>query len=339
MCLNVITDDDLKISIAATLSDYRHVPPNGMNSEHVSRWVNQFPQADVRFILEETDRILKLGYIKREDYDRVIIENANAQENRELLETAAFLDIQDEGFSQQEIIQGLYDHCPEEINVVTRRSSQRYVNSFDTFVYFDDVCFSGLKASEDLVWLIVNYNLQNVCIIVYFMGSHSSATWQIQQKIEKAFPDRGITLRIGHGELRHLENRLSYNARSEVLWPDVANAIIPPGTRNPENYNGTCRNGFIINDVFPDERRRNRLEAIFTEAGFAILSHSDEPKKGLKPLGFSPFPGLGFGGTMFTFRNCPNNVPLAFWWGNYERAGGPALACWYPLMKRIVYNR
>jgi hypothetical protein len=33
---------------------------------------------------------------------------------------------------------------------------------------------------------------------------------------------------------------------------------------------------------------------------------------------------LGFGSTLVTFRNCPNNCPLAFW------AGYP----WYPLFQR-----
>jgi len=68
------------------------------------------------------------------------------------------------------------------------------------------------------------------------------------------------------------------------------------------------------------------------------LQHSRTPSEVLKPLGFTKFDGLGFGGTTFTYRNCPNNAPLAFWWGDYEPTGVPALDCWYPLMKRIGYT-
>ncbi|MCK7419692.1 hypothetical protein PO379_03145 [Enterobacter asburiae] len=339
MCLNAITDAELKRSIAATLSDYRHVPLLGMNSQHVTRWINQFNQEDRRFILEETDRILKIGYLNNQDYEKIVTENANDQENEWLIQNAGFLDIQENGFSQSEIIQALYDKCNEEINVIKRSSSQAFVSSFETFIYFDDVCFSGKKASDDIIWLIDRYNLRDIEIIFYFMGGHTSATWQIQQNISRAFPNRGIALRVGDGELINIENRLRYNASSEVFWPIEENAEIPPGTRNPENYRGTYRSGFVVSDVFPNEQRRNRLESILTAKGFEILSHSDEPKRSLKPLGFSTFPGVGFGGTMFTYRNCPNNVPLAFWWGNYEQKGGRALECWYPLMKRIVYNR
>lgn len=32
----------------------------------------------------------------------------------------------------------------------------------------------------------------------------------------------------------------------------------------------------------------------------------------MKPLGYKTYRGLGFGGTIFTYRNCPNNTPLVF---------------------------
>lgn len=43
-----------------------------------------------------------------------------------------------------------------------------------------------------------------------------------------------------------------------------------------------------------------------------------------RPLGNMILETLGFGSTIVTFRNCPNNAPLAFW------AGDP----WYPLFPR-----
>jgi hypothetical protein len=43
-----------------------------------------------------------------------------------------------------------------------------------------------------------------------------------------------------------------------------------------------------------------------------------------RPLGDMVLETLGFGSTFVTYRNCPNNTPLAFW------AGDP----WYPLFAR-----
>ena len=47
-------------------------------------------------------------------------------------------------------------------------------------------------------------------------------------------------------------------------------------------------------------------------------------KESARPLGFSLLKTLGFGATVVTHRNCPNNCPLALW------AGDP----WYPLFRR-----
>ena len=48
-----------------------------------------------------------------------------------------------------------------------------------------------------------------------------------------------------------------------------------------------------------------------------------------RPLGNMVLKSLGFGSMIVTFRNCPNNTPLAFW------AGDP----WYPLFPRKVNKK
>ncbi|URO00934.1 hypothetical protein NB069_08730 [Leclercia adecarboxylata] len=335
----VTVEEKLKESISSTLSDYRHVPPGGMNAEHVSRWIDQFDPADRRFILEETDRILSRGYIAKKDYKRIIRELVEDEKNKEVFDDSAFLNIQEDGFSQNELIEELGDKYPDELYTVTRESSRRWVTSFKRFIYFDDVCFSGRKAYDDLSWLIYKFDLKDVKILLHFLSGHTFASWNIRKEIESAFPGRNISIIVNEGEFGDVENRLKYNASSGVFWPVEQNVIIPKWINEPKKFTGACRDGFVSGDDFPDERRRNKFESILTATGFEILRHSDNIKKGIKPLGFSTFPGVGFGGTTFTYRNCPNNVPLAFWWGNYERSGGRALACWYPLMKRIVYNR
>ncbi|WP_029485070.1 phosphoribosyltransferase-like protein [Enterobacter mori] len=334
-----ISDDDLLSSISSILSDYRYTPKGGMDNNHVSRWLDQFRPSERRFVLEETERMLGLGYFAEIRYQNVITELVEDEANAEFFLNAAFLDIQDQGSSQHELVTELCAESTECLNVVTRSSLDRWVRSFGKFVYIDDVSFSGTKAIQDLTWLITRYQLQNIEIYIYFFGTHTFAEWNIKYRLENAFGRLNIKIYTGPGEFRSVENRKFYSSSSGVFWPISDNVNIPGWVKDSSLYTGIYREGYIKNDNFPDEKRRNRFEQILTATGFDILSHSKNPQDALKPLGFSTFKGVGFGGTTFTFRNCPNNTPLAFWWGSYEVTGTFAVDCWYPLMKREVYNQ
>ncbi|WP_449265039.1 phosphoribosyltransferase-like protein, partial [Escherichia coli] len=48
-----------------------------------------------------------------------------------------------------------------------------------------------------------------------------------------------------------------------------------------------------------------------------------------RPLGHITLDTLGFGSLIVTFRNCPNNAPLALW------VGEP----WYPLFPRTTNSQ
>lgn len=339
MCDSNITDRDLMGQIASKLYDYRNPPANGMDVEHVSRWIEQFEPGDRRFVLEETDRFMEIGYFSEQDYQRMASELADDEENERFFQNAAFLDIQIQGSSQHEFMTLLHSEREEEINLVSRISTREWVNSFQEFIYIDDVSFSGAKAINDLGWFINNFNLRNITIYVYFFGYHTFAEWKIKDLLEREFSDRNIAIGVGGGDFRYIENQRRNSASSGVLWPTPQSVVIPAWATNLASYAGTYRNGYVVNDIFPHELRRDRFEAILTKVGFDILGNSQNPSPVIKPLGFSTFNGVGFGGTIFTFRNCPNNTPLAFWWGNYQPSGNRALDCWYPLMKRIVYNQ
>jgi hypothetical protein len=72
-------------------------------------------------------------------------------------------------------------------------------------------------------------------------------------------------------------------------------------------------------------------------AGVRIRSFSQNPSAALRPLGFGHF-GLGFGSTIVTFRNCPNNAPLALWWGDPKASAAHPFNKWYPLFQRKTYE-
>ena len=86
--------------------------------------------------------------------------------------------------------------------------------------------------------------------------------------------------------------------------------------------------------VFSSEAGRQLLESEFLIAGVKIRTLTQSPKDFIRPLGLGNF-GVGFGSLLVTYRNCPNNCPLALWWGDPEATSG-ALH-WYPLLSRKTY--
>jgi hypothetical protein len=79
------------------------------------------------------------------------------------------------------------------------------------------------------------------------------------------------------------------------------------------------------------------LEQALVKAGLKIRSFSAKPKPILRPLGFGPF-GMGFGSLFLSWRNCPNNAPLALWWGGKTEPPWHPFNRWYPLVPRKTYG-
>jgi hypothetical protein len=78
------------------------------------------------------------------------------------------------------------------------------------------------------------------------------------------------------------------------------------------------------NGFYSSEEGRDVLEQEFLKAGLHIRSICPYLNEFQRPLGNTVLDTLGFGSLFVTFRNCPNNAPLALW------AGAP----WYPLFPR-----
>ncbi|MCR0999224.1 phosphoribosyltransferase-like protein [Serratia rubidaea] len=357
MCENPMDNNEseqknaIQEQIAEILVDYELAPLGGMNSAHVGRWIEQFEERDKLFILEQTLALLRKAYISKNDYVEKINGILRSDYNCSIISQSAFLNIQEanRGTSQRDLLELLENQAEEfeelDVVILSRTSTKQQVKEFSRFIYFDDVCFSGNKAFNDITWFVEYFNLSHVAIHVCFLGTHRYATYMLETTLARRFQGRNITLDIkGKGLLKTRENRLKYSSSSEVFWLRRNGIELPDWIQHPEVYTsreGTERTHFISNNIFLNKADRYRFEHALTKAGFYILRQSKNPAPILKPLGFSTFSGLGFGGTIFTYRNCPNNTPLAFWWGRYEREGIPnkALDCWYPLMRRIGYNQ
>jgi hypothetical protein len=80
--------------------------------------------------------------------------------------------------------------------------------------------------------------------------------------------------------------------------------------------------------IFSDDAGRQLLEQEFLKAGARIRMMCPNLNVNQRPLGNTLLDTLGFGSMIVTFRNCPNNAPLALW------VGHP----WYPLFPRATNN-
>ncbi len=327
-------------SIAETIDGYENNDFCDENDkDHVLRWASQFDEVDQLFVLQQTDTLLKRQYFNKDKYD-LLLNKAIRETTRQTLLDTSFLDIQIDGESQSDMLNILNTSSinihgiPIIINDHTKRR----------FVYQDDVVFTGDRICRDLEEWINNTAPQNCSLLIASLYIHTSALYNIEVKLTNIINTSGKNISISFICFgRKYENKFIMRNQSDVFWPREDNVNIPDNL-DPIRFVSTApqgqnpgRTGFANSYVFRDENDRDRFERILCDKGFYIISLCNNPAASMKPLGYKTYRGLGFGGAIFTYRNCPNNTPLAFWWGNPDMEDWNPLSRWYPLMMRKTY--
>jgi hypothetical protein len=197
--------------------------------------------------------------------------------------------------------------------------------------------FSGGRVGYDLEQWINKDAPQIARVHVIVAAFHTSGHFFVERKLKDVAKATGKNIKIEFWRALKIENRKAYKNNSGVLWPAVIPEIEAVQTylALPSKFPFEPRQPGVLAGPFLSESGRQILESEFLIAGIKIRSLSENPKPVMRPLGFSPF-GLGFGSTIVTYRNCPNNCPLALWWGDPEATSG-ALH-WYPLLPRTGYS-
>ena len=149
-----------------------------------------------------------------------------------------------------------------------------------------------------------------------------------RNEIVRAAQEAGKAIDIKWWRLATLENRKSCQWSSDVLWPvkipdddAITQAYVKNMKRQPVLRFAGNTGGLKI---FSSDTGRQLLEQEFLKAGAHIRQICPNLPEIERPLGHSYLETLGFGSTLVTYRNCPNNTPLALW------VGDP----WYPLFLR-----
>ena len=322
-----MTREELLASIATTIHDYRAGEIAQPSAEHVDRWVTQFDEEARLPILSEIDHVLKKTYFSRDTVlaflNAVLIKKELASSDPcSFWPRVGILNIQLRGDSQREMIV-LFD---ELLFSLCGLHTSDCGTDATTFVYLDDAIFTGNHVRNDLQrWIgqdAPKTSRVHIVTIAYHEGKYYA-----EDQIQKAAKAAGKTVHLKWWACLPLEDRNKFIAISDVLRPtrlpqDPQVVAYAEGLKYAPTFRPAGKPG--RNNIFSSEAGRDALEQNLLKAGVRIKGMCPYLSDYQRPLGNMILETLGFGSMIVTFRNCPNNAPLAFW------AGDP----WYPLFER-----
>ena len=199
--------------------------------------------------------------------------------------------------------------------------------SSGTFVYLDDGIYTGNRILGDLRFWIESDAPDEATVKVVVIALHRGGKYYAKRELKRVSGSTQKTIKLEWWRRVTLEDRRIHTNTSDMLRPteipndksvrEYAESLkYPPKLRKPGNLGK--------NRYFSSEAGRHLLEQEFLKAGVRIRDMCPYLNDYQRPLGNSVLETLGFGSLLVTFRNCPNNAPLALW------AGDP----WYPLFPR-----
>lgn len=324
---------DLLTSIATTIKDYSGFATAKPLPEHIDKWLSQFDGAVQLPLLREMNHVLSKTYYSFDKVNRFLTHLLTAEklvgkDHCAFWKSMHFLDIQKGGNSQRDLLAIFNGILKSSCGIGVTDCGKTPA----AFVYVDDAIFSGNRVRRDIEeWLssaAPNESKVHVVAIAVHSGGQHYANTRIQEHAKKI----GKKVSITWWHAIELEDRKTSTNASDVLRsvriPDVAavQAYVAAMThkqvlRTPGNL-GT-------KSLFSSEDGRNLLEQEFLKSGVNIRSICSYLSATQRPLGHMTLETLGFGSLIVTFRNCPNNAPLALW------VGDP----WYPLFPRTTNSQ
>lgn len=313
---------ELVRSISDTLADYRLGEIEPRSVDLVDAWVQQFPGGSQLEILKALSHVFKKTYISKVDFKKFLgglfrgTKMAPGRKAHEYWREVSFLDIQKGGQSQSELLR-LAD---EALNETHGFGLDATGCGGGDWIYLDDCIGTGSRVRSDVCgWIETEApkaaNLHVISPVLY-LGS-----WWIDKKIEEAASASGKTIALTKWSLEtfQMENRMARREYSDVLWPTA----LPddPDVRSyvkqleGAGHAPVLRKGGNpgVSGIFRDDNEKKVLEEAFLLRGCEIRQECTNLPDRARPLGYHNLDCLGFGSMFVTYRNCPNNCPLALW--------------------------
>jgi len=310
--------------LISIVGDYKSGKIAPFDEAHVNRWLSQFPAESQLPLLSELNHVLNRTYLRKSEIsnffkDQLITPNVLTG----IFLNTSLLDIQGGGNSQRD--------CIEMFNADLHAATAKFVTinseNAEHYLYLDDVIFSGQRMRTDIANWLNTSAPQKCSLYIVTHTMHRLSLWFSENFIKDKITTsrKQITLKFIYKEL--IEDRLFYTYSSDVLRPVANNWNVaitnyisgltkPPIYRQPGSVGGKA--------FFSSDQGRQLLENEFLAAGAHIREICKHFSVNHRPLGYMKLESLGFGTMIVSYRNCPNNAPLALW------AGDP----WYPLFPR-----
>jgi hypothetical protein len=295
--------------------------------------VKQFDTAVQQPILQEIDHVLKKTYFSKErmaEFLRTVMRSQKLTGgNAEVFwRNANLLDIQGGGNSQTDMLALFSEQLETEHGFGIDDCGQ----GDEVFIYLDDGIFTGNRVRRDLERWISGDAPAQAKVHVICIAEHSGGRYYANTEIQKVIRGSAKNIDITWWHAIELEDRKTYSEESDVLRPTaIPNDPAVKAYVAAMRYQPTLRtvgNPGAAN-LFSCDAAKILLEQEFLKAGVRIRQICPNLGATQRPLGHMTLETLGFGSLIVTYRNCPNNAPLAFW------VDEP----WYPLFPRTTNSQ
>jgi len=336
---------DLIGKIVKIAGDYRKGEIVPFDEHHVQKWVAQFPVSvdyqDV--ILGEVGHMLENFYISRDCAKSNLTRLLKSMKKENFggcsIADVNFLRTQDLGKSQHEILL-----IADEILQEAKGISTQNCGGSNVYLYLDDCMYSGNKWRYDIKDSTQLAEAKNGMILVsYHFAIYNGGYNYAKTFVQGCLSKKGGILKPFSTEMYNSER--FGNENLDIMWPsyvkgdecvdEYANRV----RSFCENKGWGMRPLFRTNQlaspgVFTSPKKRYIVEQAFLAAGAKMFCAAQNPAPSMRPMGFEVIATIGFGTPIVTWRNIPNNAPLALWYGDPAYGPNHPLGMWYPLFPR-----
>jgi hypothetical protein len=331
--------------ILQVAGDYRKGEIAEFNSEHVEKWIDQFPVSEEHkvIILGEVVYMLMKYYISRDQAKEKLIRMFKTMRREDAGNCSTydvnFLRTQPEGKSQHEILL-----IADEILQEDEGLSTKDCGGSNVYFYLDDCIYSGNKWRYDIKDSVQLAEAEkNFKVVSYHFGIYSAGYQYACTNIENVLKAKGGTIKPFRSDA--LNNDRFRGNELDVMWPAYfsGNKQIDAYANHLEEF---CReNNWVLKQIFRSSQipcgvftspeNQYIVEQAFLAVGAKLFCAAQNPARSMRPMGFEVLATIGFGTPVVTWRNIANNCPLALWYGD-PSSYGPThpLGMWYPLFPR-----
>jgi hypothetical protein len=280
--------------VVRRVADYRQQEIARVDANYVLKWLQQFEEGDQPIILSETERLLHKTYISRtaaKSWMGKLALNSDLAGNmpKDFWSTSGYLRLQTGSKSQTDMLTLLDEVLSEQFKL----STDSQTSTSNTYLYIDDISFSGNQVKNDLLGWAKKNDIRNAAVHIIVIGVYTNGEYYAKRELKKEFDERKISVRFWASA--RLQSGIGRIADAGVLWPTKLpdeqyvnqwKATLAPHT---DYFKPRPPNGRGSTNLFSSEANREIVEQAFLKKGAYIFSLPKILKLPCDPLGSARF--------------------------------------------------